>query len=147
VKVKKAEAVIRQVWGISKWRFTGEWEKRIWLCKKLVGTVMEFGVEVYGWREGREVMQGRGNARKVDQMDARSGLVYAGILGEGEIGKDIFRVRAGRRAVGFEKKLEKGRGGILARKCLEELRKGISERGRLSGWEEERNSLRTGEKK
>lgn len=43
--------------------------------------------------------------------------------------------------MGFEKKLEKGRGGILARKCLEELRKGVSERGRLSGWEEERKKF------
>lgn len=60
-KVKKAGAVIKQVWGIGKRRFTGEWEKRICLCKKSVGMVMEFGVEVYGWREGRkiEVMQER----------------------------------------------------------------------------------------
>lgn len=42
----------------------------------------------------------RSNARKVDQMDVRSGLVRE------EIEKNIFRVRAGRRAVkyGFVRK-------------------------------------------
>lgn len=47
-RIKKAGAVIRQVWGIGKRRFTGDWERRIWLCERLVGTVMSYGVKIWG---------------------------------------------------------------------------------------------------
>lgn len=102
-QVKKAGAMIRQVWRIGKRRFTGEWEKRICLCKKLMGMVMEFGVEIYGWREGREieVMQERW-IRWTLGVD----WCTPGYLVREKIGKNIFRVRAGRRAVkyGFVRK-------------------------------------------
>lgn len=45
-RIKKAGAVIRQVWGIGKRRFAGNWERRIWLCERLVGTVMSYGVKI-----------------------------------------------------------------------------------------------------
>jgi len=65
-----------------------------------------------------------------------------------ETGKEKFRIGTGKRAVGFEKKLEEGRGGGLARRCFEEMKRKIREGGEMTGWEEERRIfLRTGEKK
>lgn len=40
-RVKKAGALIRQVWRIEKRRFAGDWVRRIWIFERLVGTVME----------------------------------------------------------------------------------------------------------
>lgn len=52
--------------------------------------------------------------------------------------RDLLRGRAGMRAWNFEKKLEEGKGGELARKCWEEM-KGRIRRGKEGiGWEEER---------
>lgn len=58
-----------------------------------------------------------------------------------EIGKDKFRTETGKRAIGMERKLEEGRGGILARKCIKEMKKRIRGRKRLSEWEEERKKF------
>lgn len=44
--------------GVGKRRFTGDWERRIWLCERLVRTVevrMEFGAEIWGWRKWKKV--------------------------------------------------------------------------------------------
>ncbi|KAL6416732.1 hypothetical protein ACFW04_013190 [Cataglyphis niger] len=49
-----------------------------------------------------------------------------------------IRDRAGRRAWGFEKKLEEGRGSGIARRCWEELREKSRRKIDLSKWEEER---------
>lgn len=77
-RVRKAGTVIRQIWGIGKRRFARDWEKRIWLCERLVGTVMEFGAEIWGWKKRREV----------EAMQERwDRLVYTQISGEGGIGK------------------------------------------------------------
>lgn len=77
-----------------------------------------------GWRERREIKAMQ------ERWIARSGLVYAGIVRE-EIGKDKFRLWAGKR-VRFEMKLEEGRGGIVARKYFEELKRRVSERREIS---------------
>lgn len=53
-----------------------------------------------------------------------------------EIGKDKFRIKTGRRAVG--KKLEEGKGESLARKCYEEMKNRVREGRERSEWKEER---------
>lgn len=47
-KVRKA---MGQVWGIRKRRFGGDWGRRINLFDWLVGSVIGFGAEVWGWKE------------------------------------------------------------------------------------------------
>lgn len=54
-RVSKAGTMRRQVLGIGKRRFAGDWERRIWLCERLIGPVMEFGAEIWGWKERKEV--------------------------------------------------------------------------------------------
>jgi len=52
---KKAAVVMGQVWGTGKRRFGKEWGKRLWLFdrerKRLVWTVMGYGVDIWGWKE------------------------------------------------------------------------------------------------
>lgn len=35
-RVKRAAAIVRQVWGIGKRRFREDWSRRIWLFNRLV---------------------------------------------------------------------------------------------------------------
>lgn len=43
-----AAVAMRQVWGIGKRRFRGDWGRRVWLFDRLVWTVMGYGVEIWG---------------------------------------------------------------------------------------------------
>jgi len=136
-RVKKAAAIMGQVWGLGKRRFGKDWGKRLWLFDKLVWTVMGYGVEIWGWREREEV----------EKMEER---YLRWLLGVGfrtpwymvreELQREKIRGRAGRRAWGFEKRLKEGRGGVLARKCWEEMRVRRGEGKELSGWEKEREA-------
>lgn len=55
-----------------------------------------------------------------------------------ELQRDIIREKAGKRAWGFENKMEEGRGSELARRCWKEIR----EEGKVGkgekGWKEEK---------
>ncbi|XP_012231352.2 uncharacterized protein [Linepithema humile] len=55
-KVKRAAAIMGQVWGIGKRRFGKDWGRRLWLFDRLVWTVMGYGAEIWGWKE-REKME------------------------------------------------------------------------------------------
>jgi len=56
--------------------------------------------------------------------------------------RDKLRVRAGRRAWGFEERVAERKGSELARECWKEIRERIKRRGRLSG--EGKSFLRRG---
>jgi len=99
-----------------------------------------------GWKE-REEME------KLEEKYLRWVLGVDGktpwYLVKGELQREKLRRRAGRSAWNFERRLEEGRGGIIARKCWEEMRE--KERGgtERSDWEkkrerfwEERNTLK-----
>lgn len=53
--------MLRQVWRIGKKRFKGDWGSRVWLFDRLVWSVINYGVEVWGWmeREGIERLHDR----------------------------------------------------------------------------------------
>lgn len=46
---------MREVWGIGKRLWGDDWERRLWLNDTLVWTVMSYGVEIWGWKEKREI--------------------------------------------------------------------------------------------
>lgn len=75
---------------------------------------MGYGVEIWGWEE-REKMEGLKEKyiRWVLGVDERT----PGYMVREELQKDRLRERAGGRAWGYEKSLEKGKGSELARKC------------------------------
>ncbi|XP_068993226.1 golgin subfamily A member 6-like protein 24 [Neodiprion pinetum] len=137
-RVRKAGVVMRQVWGIGKRRFGRDWEKRIWLFDRLVWTVLEYASEIWGWREWRavEAVQDR-FLRWTLGVDGRT----PGYLVREELQREKLRIRAGRRAWNFERKLERGEGSELARRCWEEIRDKAEAGRQGSRWERERESF------
>lgn len=47
-RVRKAVAVMGQIWGIGKRRFEKDWGRRLWLLDRLVWTVLGYEVEIWG---------------------------------------------------------------------------------------------------
>lgn len=118
-RVRKAAAIMGQVWVIGKRRFGKKWERRLWLFDMLVWTVMGYGVEIWGWKE-REKIEGL-EERYLRWLLGVDRWTPGYLLRE-ELQREKLRVRAGRRAWGFERRLEEGRGSGLARGCWEEMR-------------------------
>lgn len=46
--MKRAMAVMGQVWGVGKRRFGRDWGRRLWLFDRLVWTVLGYRVEIWG---------------------------------------------------------------------------------------------------
>ncbi|KAL6418655.1 hypothetical protein ACFW04_011931 [Cataglyphis niger] len=112
-RLRKGAAVMGQVWGIGKRKLKNDWGRRLWLFDKLVWTVMGYGVEIWGWGE-RKVLE------RLQERYLRWVLgVKWGTPGYmvKELQREKLRGRAGRRAWGFEKRLEEGRGSGIAKRC------------------------------
>lgn len=97
-----------------------------------------YGVEIWGWKK-------RGKVERVEERYLRWVLGVEGrtpgYLVREEMQRDKLEGRAGKRAWSFEERLEEGKGSILARKCLSEMRERWS-RGKVrAGWEEERREF------
>ena len=136
--MRKGAAVMGKVWGLGKRLFGKDWGRRIWLFDRLVWAVVGYGVEVWGWRE-------RGKVEALQERFLKWVLGVnretPGYMVREELQRGLLRGRAGMRAWGFEKKLEEGEGGELARLCWEEM-KGRFKRGKvLEGWEKEREQF------
>jgi len=123
-RIKRAAAVMGEVWGIGRRKFGKDWSGRLWLFDRLIWTVLSYGVEIWGWkeREGIERLEER-YMRWVMGLERRT----PGYLIREEIKRGKLRERAGRRAWGFEERLKGGKGSGLTRLCWEELREGARE--------------------
>ncbi|KAL6418647.1 hypothetical protein ACFW04_011936 [Cataglyphis niger] len=99
---------------------------------------MEYGVEIWGWRERKEL-------KRLQERYLRwvLGLNWGtpSYMVREELQKEKLRDRAVRRAWGFEKKLEEGRGSEITRRCWEKLRERCRRKKELSKWEEERRGF------
>lgn len=84
-------------------RFGRDWGRRVWLFDRLVWTVMSYGVEVWSWKE-REEME-RLKERYLRWMLEVNRKTPSYLVRE-ELQKKKVRGRAGKRAWGYEKKLE-----------------------------------------
>ncbi|XP_076278429.1 uncharacterized protein LOC143208167 [Lasioglossum baleicum] len=107
-RIRKGAAIMRQVWGIGKRRFGKDWGRRIWLFDKLIWSVINYGVEIWGWkeREGIEKLQER-----YLKWVLGVGRTTPGYMVREELQRELLRGRAGLRAWGYEKKLAEGKGG------------------------------------
>ena len=134
-RVKKGMVVMREVWGIGKRRFGKDWARRIWMFDRLVWAVLGYGVEIWGWKEREEIERVQDRFLK---WLMGVGRCTPGYMVREELQREKLKGRAGLRAWGYERKLEEGRGGELARLCWSEMRERAKE-GRVIGeWEEER---------
>jgi len=75
---------------------------------------MSYGVEIWGWkeREGMERLEER-YLRWVFGLDSKT----PGYIVREEVKRNKLREKAGRRAWGFKKRLEEGKGSELTRLC------------------------------
>ncbi|EZA58505.1 hypothetical protein X777_14664 [Ooceraea biroi] len=132
-RVRRAAAIMEQIWGIGKRRFGKDWERRIWLFDKLIWTVIGYGVEIWGWKE-------RENIEKLEERYLRWIIgVESRTLGymvREELQREKIRRRADKRTWRFENRLLEGYGSDLTRKCFMEMREKGRER-KLSGKEKE----------
>ncbi|XP_071572354.1 uncharacterized protein [Temnothorax nylanderi] len=138
---RKAARVMREVWGIGKRMWKKDCKRRIWLYDTLIWTVMGYGAEIWGWKERREVegIQER-YLRWVLGVNWRT----PGYMVRDELEREKMRARASKRAWRFERKLGEGRGGEIARKCMEEMKERWK-RGRIIGkWEHKRKDYLEG---
>lgn len=137
-RVRRAAAVMGQVWGIGKRRFGKDWGRRMWLFDRLVWTVMGYGVEIWGWRERERIERIEEKyMRWVLGVDSRT----PGYLVREEMQRDKLRGRTGGRAWGYEKRLSEGKGSDLARRCWIEMRERSKGVGKISDWEIERKKF------
>lgn len=121
-RAKRANVLIRQVWGIGERKFKDDYRRRIWIYKTLVMSVMNYGAEIYGWKERSEL-------EKVQLKYIRWTLGLDNctpcyiILEETKM--DKVRVGTGIRALKFEERLRKAEGRNLVKACLQEKEKGV----------------------
>ena len=54
-RLKKANIVMRQVWGIAERKFKDDFKRRMMLFDSLVLGVMMYGIELIGWKESAEM--------------------------------------------------------------------------------------------
>ena len=134
-RVRKGAALLGQVWGIGKRKCGKDWGRRLWLFDKLVWAVISYGVEVWGWK-CREKVEGLHER----YMKWVLGVDYCtpGYMVREELQRGMMKGGAGMRAWGYERKLEEGKGGELARECWEEMKRRMRRGKVLEGWEEER---------
>lgn len=138
---RKGAVVMREVWGIGKRRFGKDWARRLWLFDRLVWAVMGYGAEIWGWKEREELERIQDRFLKWVTGVERS---TPGYMVREELQRDKLMGRAGMRAWGYERKLDEGKGGELARWCWEELRE-RAKRGLVVGeWEKERGEYYEG---
>ncbi|KAL6418256.1 hypothetical protein ACFW04_012239 [Cataglyphis niger] len=97
-RLRKGAAVMSQVWGIGKRKFKNDWRRRLWLFDKLVWTVMGYGVEIWGWRERKEL-------EKLQKRYLRwvLGVEWGtpGYMVREVLQREKLKERAGRKAWGF----------------------------------------------
>lgn len=99
---------------------------------------MSYGVEIWGWeeREKMEWMEKR-YLKWVLGVDRRT----PGYLVKEELQRNKLRGRAGRRAWGYERRLEEGKGSELARSCWGEIKERAKEEKEISEWEKGRKKF------
>lgn len=54
-RIKRAAAIMGEVWRIGKRKFDKDWCRRLWLFDRLIWTVLSYGVEIWGWKEREEI--------------------------------------------------------------------------------------------
>ncbi|XP_024883667.1 trichohyalin-like [Temnothorax curvispinosus] len=109
--------------------------------KKAARTVMGYGAEIWEWKERREV---EGIHERYLRWVLGVNWRTPGYMVRDELEREKMRARASKRAWKFERKLEEGRGGEIARKCLEEMKERWK-RGKIIGrWEQERKGYLEG---
>jgi len=114
---RKGRLAARKVWGLGERLCRNDFKRRWYLFRYLVQSVMEYGVEIWGWEEKVELERIMN-----DYIRWLFGLEFCTprYLISRELGMVKLSVGWGIRAMRFEERVRKGIAGGIARECWEE---------------------------
>lgn len=132
-RIRKARVAMGWVWSYGERKFRGDVAWRLKLFDSIVKGILYYGVEIWGYREWREM-----EAIQEKYLRWILGLDKStpGYIVKEEMKRHKLRVETGWRAGRFEEKLQKGGGGEIGRKCLIERRRDEKEL-EISEWTRE----------
>lgn len=109
-RIKRANVVLNQVWGIGERKFKTDFKMRMFLFESLVFAVLLYGAELWGYQDVEKL-----NLTYIKWTGHQNTRIYC--PGGNEENK---RMVAGNRALMFEEKVRKGTGRLLVKECLKE---------------------------
>ena len=114
---RKGNIAAKKTWGLGEKRCKGDFRRRMMLFEYLVRSVMEYGVEIWGWSEKTELENIKTNfirgILKLDFCTPKS-IIYK------ETWTKKLALQWGARAIRYEEKLSKLGGNRLVKICWEE---------------------------
>jgi len=118
-RAAKGRLAAKRVWGLGEKICRNDFKRRWNLFKYLVQSVMEYGVEIWGWEEKIELER-----VMYDYIRWMFGLDFctSRYLISRELGMLKLRVAWGLRAKRYEKRIKLGIAGSIAKDCWEEKR-------------------------
>ena len=150
-QIGKARRAMGKVWSLGERIFKNSWEKRIKLFEIMVRSIIFYGVEIWGWKEYKEIeaLQER-YIRWILKLDKET----PGYLVRRETGREKIGVKALERAIRFEENIKKEEEGEIWKECWRWMTKnknGRSEEERKKrlaklGWNKEEYERKIGEK-
>lgn len=119
---KKGRIAAGRIWSLGERICKDDFKRRWTLFKYLVQSIMEYGVEIWGWRDSKEIEKVMLDyVRWVFRIDFCTPryLIYR------ELGLEKGNIRWGIRAWKYEEKIKDKREENLVRKCWEEKEKAV----------------------
>ncbi|KYN04961.1 hypothetical protein ALC62_04156 [Cyphomyrmex costatus] len=132
-RIRKATIAMGWVWGYGERKFKGDVRWRLKLFDSIVKGILYYGVEIWGYREWKEV---EALQEKYLRWILGVDRVTPGYIVREELRRNKLRIETGWRAGRYEERLEKGEGGEIGKRCMLERRKNERE-GEMSMWTEE----------
>uniref|UniRef100_A0A0C9R7V2 LIN1_0 protein n=1 Tax=Fopius arisanus TaxID=64838 RepID=A0A0C9R7V2_9HYME len=126
----KATQLVNKVWGETRRAKVEDLQKQLFLMETTVKTVAMNGVEIWGWKRWENIEKLQGRYVKSCMGVARNTPNYIWKL---ESGKRSLEVETKRRALRYLLKLNKMNDDRLAKKCMKEELRGISN-GNPTAW-------------
>jgi len=112
---KKAMTVLGKVWSIGERNFKDNWKKRMYLFEVLMESIIMYGVEIWGWKEYKEIESLQDKyikwTLKLDQTTP-SHMLHM------ETKRNKIATKSGTRAVKYEEKIMKNEGNELIKECI-----------------------------
>ncbi len=117
--VKKANRLLKAVWGLAERRLKNDFVRRIWLFDSLIKSVIMYGAEIWGWKE-RESLE-RVQAKYLKWTLGLEKETPEYIVLE-ETKREKLRIEAARRAMKFEEKIRQNVECKIMKEMWEEIR-------------------------
>ncbi|XP_070513035.1 golgin subfamily A member 6-like protein 22 [Cardiocondyla obscurior] len=126
--IRRCEEILEET--VNKVKVKDKEERSFWTTKG--------GVEIWGWKEREEVeiLQ-----EKYLRWVLGVSKYVPGYMVREELQRDKLKGRAGMRAWKYEKRLEEGKGGELAKWCWEEMKERVKEGRSKEKWDKEREEF------